>query len=295
MGRRGGAARRPADQRTSPVWPPRPSSACSIARSTETTMSPRCGRRPGGSANASPAAERRSHRDARERLGGQQRERQDVGRAVLAHVRRVQLGELGVIGQDEPDRRRRRGTGRLRAPRPTVRRRPRLTGTIRGTLVAHGRRRSASRRMAVPASRGAAAASARRADATRGPRPRSAGTRSASGTCPSSCRTKASRMRSRSRSVRSHSSNWSSLTRSSMIRVTIARMAGSSRADSERTDASTPSASMMRAASRVCGFGPAWRNLPLVDGRGRLGAFGRRRRRRTVPRPAPSPARRSSS
>ena len=35
------------DQRTSPVWPPRPASACSMARSTETTMSPRCGRRPG--------------------------------------------------------------------------------------------------------------------------------------------------------------------------------------------------------------------------------------------------------
>ena len=46
-----------------------------------------------------------------------------------------------------------------------------------------------------------------------------------------------------------------------MIRVTMARIAGSSRDASERTDASTPSASMIRAASRVCGLGPAWRNL----------------------------------
>ena len=44
-----------------------------------------------------------------------------------------------------------------------------------------------------------------------------------------------------------------------MIRATIARMAGSSREESDRTDASTPSASMMRAASRDWGFGPAWR------------------------------------
>ena len=71
----------------------------------------------------------------------------------------------------------------------------------------------------------------------------------------------ASRIRSMSRSVRSHSSNCPSLSRSSMIRSTIARMAASSRDDSERTDASTPSASMISAASRVCGFGPAWRNL----------------------------------
>ena len=46
-----------------------------------------------------------------------------------------------------------------------------------------------------------------------------------------------------------------------MIRATIARIAGSSRDASDRTDASTPSASMIRAASRDCGLGPAWRNL----------------------------------
>ena len=46
-----------------------------------------------------------------------------------------------------------------------------------------------------------------------------------------------------------------------MIRATIARMAGSSRDASERTAASTPSASMISAASRVCGFGPAWLNF----------------------------------
>ena len=44
-----------------------------------------------------------------------------------------------------------------------------------------------------------------------------------------------------------------------MIRATIARMAASSRDESERTDASTPSASMIRAASFDCGFGPACR------------------------------------
>ena len=54
--------------------------------------------------------------------------------------------------------------------------------------------------------------------------------------------------------------------RSSMIRLTIARIAGSSRAASERTDASTPSASMIRAASRDCGFGPGVAELALVDG-----------------------------
>ena len=46
-----------------------------------------------------------------------------------------------------------------------------------------------------------------------------------------------------------------------MIRATIARIAASSRDASERTDASTPSASMISAASRDCGLGPAWRNL----------------------------------
>ena len=45
-----------ADQRTSPVWPPRPTAACSIARSTETTTSPRCRRWPGGSANRGAGA-----------------------------------------------------------------------------------------------------------------------------------------------------------------------------------------------------------------------------------------------
>ena len=46
-----------------------------------------------------------------------------------------------------------------------------------------------------------------------------------------------------------------------MIRETIARMAGSSREDSDRTDASTLSASMIRAASRDCGLGPACRKV----------------------------------
>ena len=58
--------------------------------------------------------------------------------------------------------------------------------------------------------------------------------------------------------------------RSSMIRATIARIAGSSRDASERTDASTPSASMRRAASRDCGFGPAWRKRRSSTAVGRL-------------------------
>ena len=49
-----------ADQRTSPVWPPRPAPACSMARSTEITMSPRCGRRPGGSRKSKAAPAPRS-------------------------------------------------------------------------------------------------------------------------------------------------------------------------------------------------------------------------------------------
>jgi hypothetical protein len=36
----------------------------------------------------------------------------------------------------------------------------------------------------------------------------------------------------------------------------MARMLSSSFSSSERTEASTPSASMMIAASRLCGFGP---------------------------------------
>ncbi len=45
-------------QLRSPVWPPRPATACAMARSTEITTSPRCGRRPGGNGNAAGTSAR---------------------------------------------------------------------------------------------------------------------------------------------------------------------------------------------------------------------------------------------
>ncbi len=45
----------------------------------------------------------------RERLGRQQRERQHVGRAGLPQMCRVERCQLGVVGQDQPDRGRRWG------------------------------------------------------------------------------------------------------------------------------------------------------------------------------------------
>jgi hypothetical protein len=67
-----------------------------------------------------------------------------------------------------------------------------------------------------------------------------------------------------------------------MIRATIARIAGSSRDASDRTEASTPSASMISAASRDCGFGPAWRNR-AVDRSAALAPSRSRARRTAAP------------
>ena len=134
------------DQRTSPVWPPRPAAACSAARSTDTTMSPRCSRRRAASANAAAAPGcRGGRRGRRERRRRQQRERQDVGRAVVADVRRVQLGQLGVVGEDEPDRGRRRRAGGVesRGDRPGQARRRGSRGSTPSRIVTsirHGER-----------------------------------------------------------------------------------------------------------------------------------------------------------
>ena len=104
-----------ASQRTSPVWPPRPASACSTARSTDTITSPRCGRASGGSAKRDAAVRRadagRLPQVRRVRRRRQQREREHVGRAVLAHVRGVEGGELGVVGEDQADGRGPGGAG----------------------------------------------------------------------------------------------------------------------------------------------------------------------------------------
>ena len=97
------------DQRTLPVWPPRPDSAWSMARSTEIAMSPRCVRDPGigsgpGGATSSASLMRSwpgcGGNDARQ----EHRKRENVGRAVLAEMRAVQLAELLVVGQDHRER-----------------------------------------------------------------------------------------------------------------------------------------------------------------------------------------------
>ena len=103
--RRGSTSRRSssaADQRTSPVWPPRPVSACSIARSTETTMSPRCGRRPGGSGKRRPATDRAVRPPdvpgtPRAAAAGTTARRSGPSLPMCVGV---ELGELGVVGQD---------------------------------------------------------------------------------------------------------------------------------------------------------------------------------------------------
>ena len=202
---------------------------------------------------------------------------------VLPRCVGVELGQLGVVGQDQPDRGRRRcpaadgrrdGTAELAPATGEATRRDRQIGAPRPRATGPVEVDPPRARGRAPGSRCGAAASAA-AESLRSPtdrrrppraatparRPCSAGTRCGVWYIPSSCPTNASRIRSRSRSVRSHSSNWPSAIRSSMIRVTIARIAGSSREASDRTDASTPSASMSSAASRDCGLGPACRNL----------------------------------
>ena len=117
--RRSSSAARPA---TSPVWPPRPLDACSVGaldgHDDVTEMQARPGgrrERAGRSWAIRGCAGDPCTRWAGNGSGGQQRERQDVRRAGLAHVRRVQLGELGIVRQDQPDRR--RGGARARVER----------------------------------------------------------------------------------------------------------------------------------------------------------------------------------
>ena len=129
-----------ADQRTSPVWPPRPAAACSAARSTETTMSPRCGRCPGGAANAGATAGRRPTTEARRErndLGGRSgNDRTSVGPS-RAEMRRVELGQLGVVGRgsarSRPATARRPRPGRPRWLGPA--RRPRTSGSTPSRIV----------------------------------------------------------------------------------------------------------------------------------------------------------------
>ena len=90
------------DQRTSPVCPPRPASACSIARSTETTMSPRWMRLPGGRGDVGC----RAAPGMKDAGGSNGNDSTSVG-PVVAHVGDVEVGELGVVGEDQPDRCRR--------------------------------------------------------------------------------------------------------------------------------------------------------------------------------------------
>ena len=52
-----------------------------------------------------------------ERVGREQRERQHIRRPGRAHMRGVQLCELGVIREDEPDGGRRRSPGRCQSGR----------------------------------------------------------------------------------------------------------------------------------------------------------------------------------
>ena len=121
-GSRAVAAHPPADHRTSPVWPPRPSPACSTARSTEIAMSPMC------VASSSWHLCGRGHRRrrAQDDAGSQHRERQDVGGALMAHVLGVEVRELLVVREHDRDRAGRRSAGGIeRAARPLERRRPR--------------------------------------------------------------------------------------------------------------------------------------------------------------------------
>ena len=154
----------------------------------------------------------------RERLRGQQRERQHVRRPVLAHVGRVELGELGVVGQDQRHPSRRRRPGRLQRRRDR-RREPRREGPPAGRPHAAGRRCATAPAGGPVTADAAPLVAARPRVATRARRPCSAGTRSAGGTSRAAAETNASRMRSMSRRVRSHSSNWPSARRSSMIRA----------------------------------------------------------------------------
>ena len=183
---------------------------------------------------------------------------------VLPRCVGVEPGQLGVVGQDQPDRGRRRRAGRRRAPRAIARasarhRRP-ATATPSRTVEVDPPRRDVDR----PGHDAPRAGS---------PPPPPAARRDSSSTTlfcgyairvwymPEQLRRRTPRGSARGRAASGRTRRTGRRRcRSSMIRATIARIAGSSRDASERTDASTPSASMISAASRDCGFGPAWRN-----------------------------------
>ena len=129
--RRAGAARRPPTSgrpRSGRHGRPRP------ARSP-VPRTPRCRRggraRPAGARRRVPPPGRAAGVSAPgcggNASGGSERERQHVGRPGHAHVRRVQARQLGVVGQDQPDR---GGTGRPgRVQRRAIARASRAAGT----------------------------------------------------------------------------------------------------------------------------------------------------------------------
>ena len=137
-GSRGVGARRPRTSGRRPSGRRDPRSACSRARSTETTMSPRWTARPGGPAKcaASPGRGRAALGLAfvrRKRLRREQRKGQHVGRTLVAQMRLVQRRELGVVRQDQPDRRRRGCPGGIERGRdgPGQRRRRDAPASVR--------------------------------------------------------------------------------------------------------------------------------------------------------------------
>ena len=279
---------------TSPVWPPWPSSACAIARSTETTMSPRCGRAPG--------RQRERGRAAAAARRGLARVRREAPRAAAAGTTgrrsgrrrpcaRVEPGELRVVGEDQPDRGRRGRAGGVERARDEPREAgvPATSATPPTTDVdppladrsvghAHERgRASAGATPALAAGRGAPrlelddlvlrvrdplVVHAQQLRHERLADPLDVAQRQVALV---------------ELAVRS---------RSSMIRATIARIAASSRDASERTDASTLSASMMIAASRGLRLRAGVAEPALVDRLGRLARPPRSRARRTAPPPS---------
>ena len=236
------AARRPATsgrRRSGRRGRPRPARSPARPRST---MSPRCGRRPGGSAKsaaAAGAAARGPGWAGTRRAAGAGTTARRSGR--LAQVGRVERRQLGVVGQDQPDRGRARGARRRRAPR----RRPGpghapATGAV--DAVADGQVDPPRTAVDRPGHEAGPLPRCRRCPrrrpppaATRARRPCSAGRRSACGTSRAAGRrTPRGSARGRAASGRIRRTGRRSM-RSSMIRLTIARIAGSSR-DGQRAD-----------------------------------------------------------
>ena len=162
------------DQRMSPVCPPRPDSACSMARWTETTMSPRCGRRPGGSSKVGVAAPERNTSG-----GNSGNESTSVGPSWPMWVAFSSASSRSSLRMSEIDA----GVG-ARPPssaRPTV-----LARALAGTILGTPSRRSTSIRqppMRCRLTRRCRRLRRSRSAAIRAPRPCSPDTRSACGTC----------------------------------------------------------------------------------------------------------------